>query len=434
VAKAGSRWVSEARLQDLLEQQTEAFNLDFKSELDIQKDSGHRLTLVKLVAAMTALGGDIIVGVDSHGRPTGKVSERLAQIYDEANLSSILEGFLSAGATVHSQTHPVGGLLVTLVHVEPGAAGPVPLIADGISQDKRGKETFVFRQGQRYIRDGTSNELWIGDEHQVGLLVKLRTTTRSAKPERLREDAIPLDEAVDRYLTTMRRQERTDRTIEDYGGVLRRLAAEHPGFTLADFEPPEGRDRLTRFIERLWAGRTPGTRGKVISVYNSFFDWCANEGLMANDPARLRRPKKRSTRRTTADGKIVEQLIDAQPRQQDRVGIQLLARVGLHKNELRLLRWSDLDLHKAEVRAHGSKRNKGLPITNESLIADLKELWESRRPASTRYVIHPIRGKGSDGREPYEPSSMHRWWEGCRDRLGAASHLTMSGIRNSLPD
>jgi site-specific recombinase XerC len=263
--------------------------------------------------------------------------------------------------------------------------------------------------------------------------VKQRATTR--RPQRLREDALSLEEAIDRYLTTMRREEHftSERTFKDYGGLLRRLAREHPGFTLADFEPPRGRVRLTQFIDRSWSDKTSGTRGTVISVYKSFFKWCADQDLLTSDPSsRLRRPKKRSTSRKTAEAKIVLQLIDAQPRLEDRVGIQLLARVGLHKNELRLLRWSALDLHKADVRVHGSGRDERLPIKNEHLIAELTQLWETKRPGSTRYVIHPIRGEGSDGRKPYEASSLNRWFDRCKDRLGGASHLTMSGIRNSL--
>ena len=88
--------VSELRLRELLARQGEAFDLDYKAELDVQHNPKHKLKLVKLVAAMTARGGDIVVGADGVGSPTGKVTPALAQVYDEANLRSILRGYLPA--------------------------------------------------------------------------------------------------------------------------------------------------------------------------------------------------------------------------------------------------------------------------------------------------------------------------------------------------
>jgi hypothetical protein len=104
------------------------------------------------------------------------VSAALAQVYDEANLRPILRAYLPPELSIHSQTHSIDDDLVTLVHVEPGPSGPLTLIADGEYTGRRGKREFVFEAGQRYIRDGTSNALWTGDQHQVHLLVTRRAT------------------------------------------------------------------------------------------------------------------------------------------------------------------------------------------------------------------------------------------------------------------
>jgi hypothetical protein len=85
-------WVSEPRPRGLLARQGEAFDLDYKTVLDIKDDPRHRLKLAKLVAAMTALGGDIVIGVDGRGAPSGQVTQALAQVYDEAN--SVADGSL----------------------------------------------------------------------------------------------------------------------------------------------------------------------------------------------------------------------------------------------------------------------------------------------------------------------------------------------------
>src|SRR5439155_10559069 len=164
-------WVSEARLQELLARQGETFDLDYKSVLDIQNDLRHRLKLVKLVAAMTALGGDILVGADGRGKPTGMVTQALAQVYDEASLRLILRGYLPPELRIHSQTHVVDGKEVIVVRVEAAAGGPVALTKDGVYRDANNQPVYEFSAGERYIRDGTRNSLFVGDAHQHGLLL-----------------------------------------------------------------------------------------------------------------------------------------------------------------------------------------------------------------------------------------------------------------------
>jgi hypothetical protein len=102
MATAPDRWGTEVRLLELLARQSESFDLDYKTILDIQNDSRHRLKLVKLVAAMTALSGDSVVGVDPRETPTGQVTPALARVYDEANLRAILVGYLPSDARAQS--------------------------------------------------------------------------------------------------------------------------------------------------------------------------------------------------------------------------------------------------------------------------------------------------------------------------------------------
>jgi hypothetical protein len=167
MAVTPNRWVSESHLLDLLARQGEAFDLDYKTILDIQNDPCHRLKLVKLVAAMTCLSGNIVVGVDGRGTPTGEVTSALSQVYDEANLRLILQKYLPPDLGVHSQTHIVDTHNVVLVHVEAGDGGPLALIKDGIYQDATNQPVYEFHTGERYIREGTSNAFFTGAPHQV---------------------------------------------------------------------------------------------------------------------------------------------------------------------------------------------------------------------------------------------------------------------------
>lgn len=171
MAALPARWVSESRLRELLARQGEAFDLDYKTVLEIQNDPRHKLKLVKLVAAMTGLSGDIIIGVDGRGTLTGHVTIGLAQVYDEANLRAILLQYLPPALRVHSQTHVINGQNLVLIHVEAGDAGPLTLTRDGIYEDANNRPVYEFRGGERYIREGTSNALFTGSEHQVNLLL-----------------------------------------------------------------------------------------------------------------------------------------------------------------------------------------------------------------------------------------------------------------------
>jgi schlafen family protein len=199
--------VSKARLLELLAHQSEDFDLDYKSTLDVQNNRKHKLKLVKLVAAMTARGGDIAVGVDGHGAPTGQVTPAMAQVYDEANLSSILRGYLPRELSVHTQTHVIDGARVVLVHVDADEAGPLPLIKDGVYHDGKGKPVYEFRQQERFIRDGTSNALFTGDRHQISLLNRRSAAIPASDPSKSMTSDSPLDELATAAAELVRSQD-----------------------------------------------------------------------------------------------------------------------------------------------------------------------------------------------------------------------------------
>jgi hypothetical protein len=67
MAAPADRWVSESPLRELLASQGEAYDLDYKAILNIQNNLRHRLKPGKLTAAMTAFGGDIVIGVGPRG-------------------------------------------------------------------------------------------------------------------------------------------------------------------------------------------------------------------------------------------------------------------------------------------------------------------------------------------------------------------------------
>jgi integrase len=180
-------------------------------------------------------------------------------------------------------------------------------------------------------------------------------------------------------------------------------------------------------------------RRKAIAVLSSFFDWAVRfERVHANPVRRIDRPRKRGVERHAHSPERIRRIIQAQPELRDRVAIALMARLGLRKNELRLLRWRDVDLEAAELRvqAKGGKRLT-IPIVHADLLADLATLALDAKP--DHYLLHPVRTPNLPGAttraipspdKPMQRSTMHRWWTRCLQQASAA-HFPMHELRHS---
>ena len=114
-----------------------------------------------------------------------------------------------------------------------------------------------------------------------------------------------------------------------------------------------------------------------------------------------------------------------------------MARLGLRKNELRLLRWRDVDHDAGELRvkAKGGKRPT-IPVVYDNLRADLATLALDAEPE--HYLLHPTRVGNLPLQEvivrfpdrPMQPSTMHRWWVRCLRQAGMA-HFPMHELRHT---
>jgi integrase len=248
----------------------------------------------------------------------------------------------------------------------------------------------------------------------------------------------PIGQEVGRFLRFLRASDASPRTIADYESTLARFAADHAHLALADFGSVEGTERCLDFVARHWEHAAPGTRRKIFATLASFFGWAYRFERVASNPIhRLDRPRKRGVERHAHSPERIRRIIAAQPDLRDRVAIALLARLGLRKNELRLLRWRDIDLEAAELRvqAKGGKRPT-IPIVHDDLLADLARLRQDAQPE--HYLLHPIRTPNLPGLtriipfpdRPMQPSTMHRWWTRCLQQASAA-HFPMHELRHS---
>jgi integrase len=205
-----------------------------------------------------------------------------------------------------------------------------------------------------------------------------------------------------------------------------------------------GAELLQDFLHRRYRNRAPGTRKKGRAQLRSFFAWATRLDKLERYPAeRLTRPRqaKPASRRASSPNKI-QAIIEAQPDLRDRVAIGLMARHGLRKDELRRLRWRDIDLEAGLVQLHakGGKRPT-IPIVFPDLLADLNRLYLESEAKRDHYLLFPRRignlstrgGKGVIREypdKPMQPSTMHRWWKRCLEQAGSADML-MHELRHS---
>jgi hypothetical protein len=148
--------VNEEKLRQLLAEQHEAPELDYKQTADLASAYGIA-QFAKDVAAMQVDGGFIVVGADDRGKTTAKLTSEQAELFDEARLRAKLRRYLSEPIELRSAVHEIASCLVAVVYVGPNPGGFAIMAADGhYANDKPP----VFRRGDVFVRHGTASEPW----------------------------------------------------------------------------------------------------------------------------------------------------------------------------------------------------------------------------------------------------------------------------------
>lgn len=147
--------VSEDTLSLLLDEGHESETLDFKSQCDLS-DNDHVLEIVKDIAAMQILGGYLVIGADSNGRPTDTLDDRQIALFDEARLRAKVRSFLPNPLQLLVRHHNLDGHQYVLIYVGAHTDGLAIIAKHG----NNSKNKTVFRQGEVFARHGTSSEPW----------------------------------------------------------------------------------------------------------------------------------------------------------------------------------------------------------------------------------------------------------------------------------
>ena len=243
--------------------------------------------------------------------------------------------------------------------------------------------------------------------------------------------ATPVGLEVGRFIRALNFRSSPKNTRDTYEIVLAKLSVDFAHLqTLDEFTT----DDVMGFLEEHWGDSAPATKANRLFAVKSFFRWAVEEGRAEKNPAAsLRAPKvRRNQERHAYPPDAIHNLIVAQPNLRDQIALQLLGRLGLRKNELRLLRLRDFDLssgNRGTVLVHGKgDKDVVLPLGFERLQDDLKFFLVNRN--LSEYLLYP---RGHPDR-PMDPASVHRWFKACLDRAGLPDTVKLHELRHSAAD
>lgn len=220
-------------------------------------------------------------------------------------------------------------------------------------------------------------------------------------------------------------------TIANREAPLYKLAEDHLHQPFSIFEPPGGTQRVRDTLYKNWGEASDGTFANRVSIYRDFFAWAHREDKLEADPMfKITRPRKRrKSARVAHERKQLVTLIQAQKLTRDRIALELLARHGLRKNELRLLQLLHFNPAESSLILFG----KGAKPATIPLAPDLSERFERYMLDRDRreFLLYPQRigRRGSyplysqeviweDRFRPKSSRAMQEWWRDCLKRAG----------------
>lgn len=226
----------------------------------------------------------------------------------------------------------------------------------------------------------------------------------------------PIGREVRQFLQALRFGGASENTIITYEPVLARLALRFPEFEGGEgFCGDDGIAYLRDFLHRHWGEAAIETRRNRLAVLRSFFKWLVEEkGLPYNPASRIRSPRSRETARVAHSESEVVKLVTRQDSLRDGCALALFARLGLRKNDVRMLQIRDIDLTRDLVWLRHRKGGDDLilPIEYKDLRDDLYLHLQGDHRQPAEYLLYPR----SHRHRPMDPSSLHRWFKRCLER------------------
>jgi integrase/recombinase XerD len=238
--------------------------------------------------------------------------------------------------------------------------------------------------------------------------------------------ATPIGGEVGRFLRSLRWSDASPNTLDSYETTLAQLAYDFAHRELVDLTT----DDLRGFLDEHWGEAAPATRRQRLAAVKSFYRFCIEErGLDRNPIEKVKPPKRTDVARNAYAPDIIEQLREAQLTLRDQIAVQLLGRLGLRKNELRLVQVGDFDLIHGDVKVHakGGHIHK-VPFAFATLTSDIEVHVVGRGPKE--YLLYPK----ADAARPLTSFGIHLWFKRALNAAGLPETIKMHELRHSAAD
>jgi integrase/recombinase XerD len=234
--------------------------------------------------------------------------------------------------------------------------------------------------------------------------------------------ATPIGGEVGRFLRDKRWKDSSDNTLLSYETTLSRLSLDFAHRELGEITLED----LLEFLDEHWGEASPNTRRQRLACIKSFFKWAKTRGLDHHPIAEVEPPKKVDIDRDSYTPDVIEKLREAQPTLRDQICVQLLGRLGLRRNELRLIQIGDFDLARGTVKVHAKGGHiHTVPLGFPTLKKDVETYIVGR--AAESYLLNP---KG-DERRPMSNAAVHKWFKQALRTAGLSESIQLHEMRHS---
>lgn len=284
---------------------------------------------------------------------------------------------------------------------------------------------------------GRRKQVWLGTDQGQAFLeareLSRRWVAGDYDPWRDRKDEITFKDAVALFLKRCSHEDVRPETIDRRRSVIELFREDVRCSLLCDVSTSDVRAFVGQPHLKGWS------RYQYYTVLNRFFNVAVEEGWLSENPAaKLKKPKppeKRPAFLTKEEYVVLQHhlqhKIDNDGRSKSltwlRDFIQVAVATGLRRNELRHLRWSDVDLDGGviHVRQYGTYRTKSGKDRSVPIFPMAREVFE-RRPQESQLVIPSSKGTLLDGR------MISRRFAELRDEVGIRSEIHLHNLRDTF--
>jgi len=205
----------------------------------------------------------------------------------------------------------------------------------------------------------------------------------------------PLGQEWGRFLRAKRLAGCQPNTLLSYETVGRMFALRYADFdSLEPFAGKEGPELVLDFLERNWGDADPHTLDQRTNVMRSFFEWAYRVDRLSADPMRKieKRRKQQGARRQRIPAGPLARLISGQDSTREQAALLLLGRLGLRREDLRLLRVGEIDLGRDEIHLRHAKggEEQVLPIAFPDLREALYLHIQAERREPLEYALSEV--------------------------------------------